>query len=70
MAESALRLERNDDGVWQMAGGETARFGLVNDYLGYLADGNYSSRAVRAHGFGLLAFCRWLVEQHVELGRV
>ena len=70
MAESALRLVLADGGVWQLAGEETARFGLVNDYLGYLADRNYSSQTVRAYGFGLLAFCRWLVEQRIELDAV
>jgi hypothetical protein len=70
MAGSTLRLERADGGVWQLAGEETARFGLVNDYLGYLADRNYSSQTVRAYGFGLLAFCRWLVEQCIELDAV
>lgn len=70
MAESTLRLELADGGVWQLAGEETARFGLVNDYLGYLADRNYSSQTVRAYGFDLLAFCRWLVEQCIELDAV
>ena len=46
MAESALRLERDDDGVWQLAGGQKARFGLANDQLGYLEDRNYSSHTV------------------------
>jgi hypothetical protein len=55
MADSALRLELADGGVWQLAGEQTARFGLVNDYLGYLADRNYSPRTVRAYGCAL----RW-----------
>src|SRR4029078_13481192 len=67
MPEGAWPLLLADGGVWQLAGEETARFGLVNDYLGYLADRNYSSQTVRAYGFGLLAFCRWLVEQRIEL---
>jgi len=47
MAESALRLELAGGRVWQLAGEETARFGLVNDYLGYLADRNCASNWMR-----------------------
>lgn len=65
-----MRLEQADGGVWRLAGGDAARFGLVNDYLGYLADRNYSPRTVRAYGFDLLALCRWLVEQGVDLDAV
>jgi integrase/recombinase XerD len=61
--ENALRLERADGGMWQLAVSDAAWFGLVNDYLGYLVDRNYSQRTVRAYRFDLLAFCRWLVEQ-------
>lgn len=32
---------------------------LVDEYLGYLADRNYSPRTLRAYD-DLLAFCRWL----------
>ena len=70
MTENTLGLERADGGVWQLAGRDTARFGLVNDYLGYLADRNYSPRTVRAYGFDLLALCRWLVEQGMGLDAV
>ena len=40
---------------------------LVNEYLGYLADRNYSPRTLRAYGYDLLAFCRWLDSVDVEL---
>ena len=70
MTESGFRLEPTDGGGWQLTGRDAAGFGLVNDYLGYLADRNYSPRTVRAYGFDLLALCRWLVEQGVGLDAV
>ena len=36
------------------------RFGLVNEFLGYLADRNFSPRTCRAYAYDLLAFARWL----------
>jgi hypothetical protein len=36
VTENTLGLERADGGVWRLAGRDAARFGLVNDYLGYL----------------------------------
>lgn len=42
----------------------------MNDYLSYLADRNYSPRTVRAYGFDLLAFCRWLSGEQISLDRV
>jgi site-specific recombinase XerD len=70
MASSvALRLDRQGDS-FRLTGDEAARFELVNDYLGYLADRNYSSRSVRAYGFDLLAFCRWLVDERLDLDAV
>ena len=65
-----LRLVTDGDGVWRLEGPGAERFVLVNEYLGYLADRNYSPRTVRAYGFGLLAFCRWLIESGVELEAV
>jgi len=71
VSENTLGLERADGGVWRLVGGGgAAQFGLVNDYLGYLADRNYSPRTVRAYGFDLLALCRWLVEQGMGLDAV
>jgi site-specific recombinase XerD len=71
MAETrALRLERDADGTWRLAGTRAGEFALVNDYLGYLADRNYSPRTVRAYGFDLLAFCRWLSGEQIALDRV
>jgi hypothetical protein len=64
-----LRLEPGD-GQWRLAGAGADRFGPVNEYLGYLADRNYSPRPVRTYGYDLLAFCRWLREQDMELASV
>jgi integrase/recombinase XerD len=65
-----LRLERDGDGAWRLAGPQAGEFALVNDYLGYLADRNYSPRTVRAYGFDLLAFCRWLAAEEISLDAV
>jgi integrase/recombinase XerD len=65
----SLRLEQRD-GEWILAGPGAERFGLVNEYMSHLADRNYSPRTVRAYGFDLLAFCRWLGDQDVELAAV
>src|ERR1700738_1558024 len=69
MADSSLRLVQRDDG-WVLAGPASAGFALVDEYLAYLGDRNYSPKTVRAYGFDLLAFCRWLVSEDVELGAV
>lgn len=58
------------DGGWHLAGGDVGRFVLVNEYLSYLADRNYSPRTIRTYGFGLLAFCRWLDDEDLELTAV
>jgi integrase/recombinase XerD len=62
-------LERTDDG-WSLAGDDADRFGLVNEYLSYLVDRNYSPRTVRSYGYSLLAFARWLASEDVELSVV
>lgn len=50
-----------------LAGAAASRFGLVNEYLAYLADRNYSPKTVRAYGYDLLAFCRWLAAEDLPL---
>jgi hypothetical protein len=65
----SLRLEQRG-GDWLLAGLDADRFGLVNEYLGYLADRNYSPRTVRSYGFDLLAFCRWLAAERIEMAGV
>lgn len=65
----AVRLERDGE-YWRLGGPGVGRFGVVNEYLGYLADRNYSPRTVRAYGFDLLDFSRWLASQGVEVAGV
>ena len=67
--DRSLRLEQRD-GEWLLAGSDVGRFGLVNEYLSHLADRNYSPRTVRAYGFDLLAFCRWLRDEGIDLAAV
>ena len=64
--EIELRVEERDGG-WALVGDGGERFGLVNEYLGYLADRRYSPRTVRAYAFDLLAFARWLEAEGVAL---
>ncbi len=56
---------------WRLIGeGSAADLELFNDYLGYLADRNYSPRTVRAYAFDLLHFARWLAAEGVHLEAV
>lgn len=64
-----LRLEASG-GTWMIAGTGSSTFTTVNDYLGYLDDRNYSPATVRAYGFDLLAFCRWLTTEGLTLPEV
>lgn len=53
-----------------LAGPVAVKFASVNEYLAHLVDRNYSPKTVRAYGFDLLAFCRWLSAEDVELEAV
>src|SRR5258705_13401858 len=53
-----------------LSGSGAEKYSLVNQYLGYLADRNYSPRTLRAYGYDLLAFCRWLESVNIDLGSV
>jgi site-specific recombinase XerD len=65
-----LRLERKEGG-WHLVGdGAPATVALVNEYLAYLSDRNYSPQSVRSYGYGLLAFCRWLDGERIDLDGV
>ncbi len=64
-----LRLEQRESD-WALAGPGASRFGLINDYLGYLVDRAYSPRTVRAYAFDLLVFARWLLSSGLELAAV
>ena len=63
-----IRAEPLGGGRWQLAGG--TGIGLVNDYLGYLADRGYSPQTVRAYAFDLLGFVRWLAAEQLALAEV
>lgn len=69
MANEVLFL-RQDGESWRLVGPATSGFSLVNDFLGYLADRNYSPRTQRAYGYDLLAFARWLHLEGLTLGEV
>ncbi len=68
MASGQLSIVKHDQG-WVLAGDGADRFALVNDYLAYLVDRNYSPRTVRSYANGLLAFCRWLTVRDDRVGR-
>jgi integrase/recombinase XerD len=68
--EVGLRLEERAGGVWALAGADAVRYGLVDEFLAHLVDRNYSPKTVRAYGYDLLAFCRWLDGERVELDQV
>jgi len=65
-----LRLEVGTEVPWVLSGPGAGKYLLVNEYLGYLADRNYSPRTLRAYGYDLLAFCRWLDTVEVDLASV
>jgi site-specific recombinase XerD len=62
----SLRLERDRD-RFRLGGHDAERFELINEYLSYLGDRNYSPRTIRSYGFDLLAFSRWLTEEALGL---
>jgi hypothetical protein len=55
---------------WVLAGPGAEGFGLLNDYLGYLADRRYSPRTIRAYAFDLLHLVRWLLGECLRLEQV
>ena len=59
-----------DDGVWQLRGAAAEKFDLVNQFLGYLADRNFSPRTCRSYAYDLLAFARWLTGEQLGLAEV
>lgn len=67
--DSDLRLEERD-GAWALTGPAASRFALVDEYLAHLADRNYSPKTVRAYGYDLLGFCRWLAAEEEPLAKV
>ena len=69
VTDDGLRVVQDGE-VWLLSGPAAARFGLVNEFLGYLADRNYSPRTRRSYAFDLMAFARWLDGEGVELAGV
>jgi site-specific recombinase XerD len=61
-----LTLEERD-GSWGLAGSAAPGFVLVDEYLAHLVDRNYSPKTVRAYGYDLMAFCRWLAGEGLTL---
>ena len=58
------------DGRWWLVGAAASRSTVVNEFLGYLADRHYSPSTVRAYAFDLLAFCRWLTGEGLDIDDV
>jgi site-specific recombinase XerD len=69
VSDEQLRVVRDGE-VWQLSGSVVSRFGLINEFLGYLADRNYSPRTRRSYAFDLLGFARWLDGEGIELTEV
>jgi hypothetical protein len=65
-----LCLESDTEVTWVLSGPGAEKYSLINQYLGYLADRNYSPRTLRAYGYDLLVFCRWLDSEDLDLGSV
>ena len=56
-------------GGW-LRGTAADKFGLVEEFLGYLADRNFSAQTCRAYAYDLLAFARWLTGEQLALAEV
>jgi integrase/recombinase XerD len=50
MDQDELRLESGTDVAWVLSGPGAEKYPLINQYLCYLADRNYSPRTLRAYG--------------------
>jgi len=69
MDECELFVAKVSD-TWRIAGSASATFGAMNEYLSYLRDRNYSAMTIRAYGYSLVAFGRWLLTQEITLEEV
>ena len=65
----SLRVEPRGS-EWRLVGIGAETFGLINEFLGYMADRAYSPQTVRAYAFDLLAFTRWLLERRIPLEQI
>lgn len=70
MADAHQVHVQQHDQEWVLAGSGAEGFGLLNDYLRYLADRRYSPRTIRAYAFDLLHFARWLLGQRLRIEQV
>ena len=70
MTDDGGLVAEEHGGWWRLGGTGAAGFELVNEYLGYLADRDYSPRTVRAYAFDLLHFCPWLAGEGISLDAV
>lgn len=70
MTDDSGLVAEGSGGRWRLAGPRADAFALVNEFLAYLADRNYSPRTVRAYAFDLLHFVRWLAGQGLVLDDV
>lgn len=70
MADDGGLAVEERGGWWRLGGPGAGEFALVNEFLGYLADRNYSPRTVRAYAFDLLHFARWLAAEGLGLDEV
>ncbi|MFE3230123.1 tyrosine-type recombinase/integrase [Nocardia sp. NPDC059228] len=61
-----LRLEHDGD-HWCLVGEGADQLGLVDEYLSHLGDRNYSPKTLRAYGFDLVVFGRWLLGEGLDL---
>ncbi|MEU2041988.1 tyrosine-type recombinase/integrase [Nocardia niwae] len=64
-----LRLV-GEGGRWRLAGPGADGLRLIDEYLGYLADRNYSPKTLRAYGFDLVMFGRWLLGEGLRIDEV
>jgi hypothetical protein len=69
VSDDRLRVVRDGE-VWRLSGVDASGFELIDEFLGYLADRNFSPRTGRAYAFDLLAFARWLDAEGVGLAAV
>ena len=64
MDDRQFSVGQASDGTWRLRGHHRHRAPrLVNEYLAYLADRNYSPRTQRSYAFDLLHFVRFLSEE-------
>lgn len=66
---TGLKVAPVEDG-WALVGAVSVDLGLVNDYLGHLAVRHYAPGTRRSYAFDLLALCRWLSQENLQVEQV